>query len=401
MSFALKPGPFKRLVGKAQENPHTAYVLIIDEINRANLAKVFGELYFLLEYRDQNVDLLYSRPEDPPFTLPANVYLIGTMNTSDRSIALVDAAMRRRFAFVSLHPDQPPTSGVLRRWLQRQGHADTLADIHDALNARIEDSDFKIGPSYFMRPEVHLEGGLDRLWQSAVLPLLEEHHFGDGTDVARRYGLDRSGRRCPRPLRLRRKGRRRATSETRSYRGWAGDGCRLVRVTGARPCCDGLGGRRGFGGGLWSISALTKVGAAVVGDVELAIAPKVPIGRLIFLLGYAASDKGWLAAAGTSELTTASCPPWPTRSSDNWNEPWDPASCRAIGQSMKPCPWCAARSELPTSCPADMASRCLLKSPTTSSTWTSPRTRSSGSPFTRFGRCRVCDGRPDPHSGTR
>ena len=191
VSFALKPGPFKRLVGKAQENPHTAYVLIIDEINRANLAKVFGELYFLLEYRDQNVDLLYSRPEDPPFTLPANVYLIGTMNTSDRSIALVDAAMRRRFAFVSLHPDQPPTSGVLRRWLQRQGHADTLADIHDALNARIEDSDFKIGPSYFMRPEVHLEGGLDRLWQSAVLPLLDEHHFGDGTDVARRYGLDR------------------------------------------------------------------------------------------------------------------------------------------------------------------------------------------------------------------
>ena len=66
----------------------------------------------------------------------------------------------------------------------------------------------------------------------------------------------------------------------------------------------------GFGGGLWSISALTKVGAAVVGDVELAIAPKVPIGRLIFLLGYAASDKGWLAAAGhfgTCLLYTSRC----------------------------------------------------------------------------------------------
>jgi 5-methylcytosine-specific restriction protein B len=191
LSFALKPGPFKRLVGKAQENPSTAYVLIIDEINRANLAKVFGELYFLLEYRDENVDLLYSRPEDPPFTLPANVYLIGTMNTSDRSIALVDAAMRRRFAFVALHPHQPPTAGVLRRWLRREGHDEALADLHDALNARIQNGDFKIGPSYFMRPEVHLEGGLERMWQTAILPLLQEHHFGDGTDVAQHYRLDR------------------------------------------------------------------------------------------------------------------------------------------------------------------------------------------------------------------
>ena len=66
------------------------------EINRGNLAKIFGELYFLLECRDQNVDLLYATDDDIDFTLPRNVFVIGTMNTADRSTALVDAATRRR-----------------------------------------------------------------------------------------------------------------------------------------------------------------------------------------------------------------------------------------------------------------------------------------------------------------
>jgi 5-methylcytosine-specific restriction protein B len=188
--FELKPGPLRSLVDQANANPESAYVLIIDEINRGNLAKIFGELYFLLEYRDKNVDLLYATGDDEGFTLPPNVFIIGTMNTADRSIALVDAAMRRRFAFLPLHPSEPPTSGVLRRWLESQGHDIAVADLLDELNRRIEDPDFKIGPSYFMRPAVFKDRGIDRVWRTAILPLLEEHHYGEGVDVAAAYGLD-------------------------------------------------------------------------------------------------------------------------------------------------------------------------------------------------------------------
>mgnify|MGYP002720591772 CR=1 FL=1 len=187
--FTLKPGPLRKTVDQARENPATPYFLIIDEINRGNIAKIFGELYFLLEYRDQTVELMYG-DDEAGFTLPKNVFIIGTMNTADRSIALVDAAMRRRFAFVPLHPAEPPTDGVLRRWLKSQGHDEAVADLHEELNRRIDDPDFKIGPSYFMRPAVHAEGGLERAWRTAILPLLEEHHFGEGIDVEGRYGYD-------------------------------------------------------------------------------------------------------------------------------------------------------------------------------------------------------------------
>ncbi len=187
--FALKPGPMRKTVDAARENPSTPYFLVIDEINRGNLAKIFGELYFLLEYRDRNVDLLYATDDDVGFALPDNVFIIGTMNTADRSIALVDAAMRRRFAFLPLHPDQPPSRDVLRRWLASRHRGSEVADLMDALNARIDDPDFKIGPSYFMREAVHAEGGLERTWRTAILPLLEEFHYGDGTDVAATYGL--------------------------------------------------------------------------------------------------------------------------------------------------------------------------------------------------------------------
>lgn len=187
--FKLMPGPMRKIVDQAVENPREAFVLIIDEINRGNLAKVFGELYFLLEYRDQNVELLYA---DEDFSLPKNVFIIGTMNTADRSIALVDAAMRRRFAFLALHPSEEPTRDVLRSWLKREGHPTRVADLLDELNGRIEDADFKIGPSYFMRSAVHSDGGLERTWRTSLLPLLEEHHFGeyDAVQVAGRYGLD-------------------------------------------------------------------------------------------------------------------------------------------------------------------------------------------------------------------
>ncbi|MBO2457273.1 McrB family protein [Actinomadura violacea] len=190
VSLDLVRGPFRRLVSAALAHPGRPYVLIIDEINRGNLAKIFGELYFLLEYRDQPINLLYAPEDDKGFTLPKNVFIIGTMNTADRSIALVDAAMRRRFWFTELHPDEPPTDGMLAQWLKNEGLPDEPARLLAELNSRIDDRDFRIGPSYLMREGVDDDVMLERIWRTQIIPLLEEHHYGDGTDVKARYGLD-------------------------------------------------------------------------------------------------------------------------------------------------------------------------------------------------------------------
>ncbi|MGW7382925.1 DUF4357 domain-containing protein [Streptomyces sp. NPDC054794] len=189
VAFRLTAGPLRELADLASRegNRHIPHFLIIDEINRANLAKVFGELYFLLEYRTKSVRLTYSGDD---FALPPNLFVIGTMNTADRSIALVDAAMRRRFAFVELSPRTEPTAGLLARWLEREGRQLEPARLLDALNVLIDDTDFAIGPSYLMKPGVYRDGGLERTWRTKILPLLEEHHYGEGLDVAARYGLD-------------------------------------------------------------------------------------------------------------------------------------------------------------------------------------------------------------------
>ncbi|WP_062465690.1 McrB family protein [Demequina maris] len=189
-TFQIEPGPLRRIAADARKNPQRPFVLVIDEMNRANLAKVFGELYFLLEYRKQSIRLQY-RP-DEAFRLPENLFLIGTMNTADRSIALLDAAMRRRFAFLEMHPDEPPVRDVLSTFV-----GDTPGDrrpaLLRALNAAIEESDrdFKIGPSYLMRADATTERGLDRIWRYDILPLLEEHYYGriSRTDVHATFGL--------------------------------------------------------------------------------------------------------------------------------------------------------------------------------------------------------------------
>jgi len=191
IGFELRPGPLRQLVTRAGEHRDQAFVLIIDEINRANLAKVFGELYFLLEYRDEAVDLLYSSG-DEPFSLPPNIYLIGTMNTADRSIALIDSAMRRRFAFVALDPRTEPVHSLLRRWSLRHGLPPLSADLLDELNRRIDDPEFQIGPSYFMRatdPEAFSDERLRHIWSADILPLLEEHYYGQWDAVAKRFSL--------------------------------------------------------------------------------------------------------------------------------------------------------------------------------------------------------------------
>jgi 5-methylcytosine-specific restriction protein B len=187
LTFALRAGPFRDFAEVAADNPTTAYILIIDEINRANLAKVFGELYFLLEYRDESISLQYS--PDKEFTLPQNLFIIGTMNTADRSIARIDTAMRRRFAFVELNPRIPPVQGLLSRWLGKRGLPMAAALLLDELNRRIADSDAAIGPSYLMDERIYQrEDGLDRVWQYSIMPLLEDLFYGQ-RDLNELYGL--------------------------------------------------------------------------------------------------------------------------------------------------------------------------------------------------------------------
>ncbi|MCL9665413.1 AAA family ATPase [Curtobacterium albidum] len=184
LAFSLRKGPLRRLADSAAANPEANYFLVIDEINRGNIAKVFGELYFLLEYRDSEISVLYS---DEPFTLPSNIFVIGTMNTADRSIAMLDAAMRRRFAFIELHPERSPVRDVLAGWAANKSLQDDRAGLLTRLNAAIADHDAKVGPSFLMRDLD--ENGLADVWRYEILPLLAEYHYGDGVDLEARYGL--------------------------------------------------------------------------------------------------------------------------------------------------------------------------------------------------------------------
>ncbi len=191
--FALQPGPLKLMAAEAAkaENQDKPYVLIIDELNRANLAKVFGELYFLLEYREETVRLQY-RPTEP-FSLPDNMFIIGTMNTADRSIALVDAAIRRRFPFYEMHPQREPVKGVLAAYASRTAVADDRVALLEELNAAMgqRGHDLHIGPSYLMRDWLTEPGALDLVWRYDILPLLHEHFYGSKTPEAvdQEFGL--------------------------------------------------------------------------------------------------------------------------------------------------------------------------------------------------------------------
>ncbi len=174
--FTLVDGPLIRIARAAAADPARTYVLMIDEINRGNIPAVFGELYLLLEYRTEPVTLLYGTEQ----TLPPNLLIIGTMNTADRSITALDAALRRRFYIRDLRPDQPPVDGALRRYLAT--HAPDmawLADLLDTANRAIGDPDQHIGPSHFM-------GDIDetwarRAWSFSVMPTLRELYYNDSS----------------------------------------------------------------------------------------------------------------------------------------------------------------------------------------------------------------------------
>ena len=188
VGFDLVKGPLRLVAEQAQDNPDATFILVIDEINRGNVAKVLGELYFLLEYRDEAVNLQYSRE---PFQLPKNLWFIGTMNTTDRSIALVDAALRRRFYFFGLYPDEPPVAGLLRRWLERENiDAPWVADLVDAANRKLGDRHLSIGPSHFMKKDPPLDAARVRfIWEQAVIPYIEEQSFGDEARL-KEFGYD-------------------------------------------------------------------------------------------------------------------------------------------------------------------------------------------------------------------
>jgi 5-methylcytosine-specific restriction protein B len=183
IAYALHDGPLRLMASAAAADPAHTYVLVIDEINRAQLQKVLGELFFLLEYRDKPIRPLY-RP-DEEFTLPANLWLIGTMNTADRSIALVDTALRRRFQFVPFSlDDRPgnPIGGLLRRWLRDQSEPEWVADLVDEVNQKLRVSlgmgDLALGPSYFMVKGLD-EARLRRIWRYRIEPLIEDIFFGE------------------------------------------------------------------------------------------------------------------------------------------------------------------------------------------------------------------------------
>ncbi|NMA65183.1 MAG: AAA domain-containing protein, partial [Clostridiaceae bacterium] len=177
---------------ETQKDPNRAahpYYLIIDEINRGNIAKIFGELITLIE-KDKRENLYCTLPySHKPFTLPKNLYLIGTMNTSDRSIALLDTALRRRFAFIEVNPDV----SIVERTHPTIGGNVSPAKLLQELNNRIVDKldrDHRIGHSYFLGDDLVTKYDLFNVWYYKVLPLLMEYFYNDIKQVAEIIGKE-------------------------------------------------------------------------------------------------------------------------------------------------------------------------------------------------------------------
>lgn len=184
--FELREGPLKRIAREARQAPDETFVLIIDEINRGNLGKVLGELYFLLEYRKQQIKLQYS---DKKFSLPDNLWIIGTMNTADRSIARIDSALRRRFHFVPFFPDEPPIKGLLTEWLARhKPEMPWVAEVLHRANEKLDRPHAAIGPSHFMHSYLDDEW-VGMIWEHSVLPYIAEQYFGE-EDRLEEFALD-------------------------------------------------------------------------------------------------------------------------------------------------------------------------------------------------------------------
>ncbi|HOK34300.1 MAG TPA: AAA family ATPase, partial [Fervidobacterium sp.] len=185
--FELTSGPFYQFCKAAQEDDERDYFFIIDEINRGNVSKIFGELLMLIEKekRGEKLHLLYS---NEPFSVPENVYIIGTMNTADRSLAIIDYALRRRFAFFELEPafDSEGFKAIIQQANNPKFNA--LVEQIKSLNEFISNdeslgSGFRIGHSYLCANGEVTDEWLKVVVEYELLPLLDEYWFDEPSKI--------------------------------------------------------------------------------------------------------------------------------------------------------------------------------------------------------------------------
>lgn len=187
MNFEIKKGAFYNFCKKASDDKENEYFFIIDEINRGNLSKIFGELFMLIEAdkRGNDIQLLYSSDK---FSVPKNVYIIGMMNTADRSLAMIDYALRRRFAFFEMKPAFESEGFREYQYGLENDKFNKLIDCVISLNQRIADDEslgegFCIGHSYFCDIEEIKENTLTDIVEFEIIPLLKEYWFDEPSKV--------------------------------------------------------------------------------------------------------------------------------------------------------------------------------------------------------------------------
>jgi hypothetical protein len=180
------------IVGRKQSAPSTGKKPPpdkIDEINRGNIAKIFGELITLIE-KDKRENISCTLPySHKPFTMPQNLYLIGTMNTSDRSIALLDTALRRRFAFIEINPDVSIVERVHPTIGGNVSPSKLLQELNNRITEKI-DRDHRIGHSYFLGDDLVTKYDLFSVWYYKVLPLMMEYFYNDVKQVSEIVGKE-------------------------------------------------------------------------------------------------------------------------------------------------------------------------------------------------------------------
>lgn len=183
--FELKDGIFKRFAEKAKAQPDLDFFFIIDEINRGNMSKIFGELLMAIEsdHRDENVTLAYN---GEPFCVPQNLYIIGMMNTADRSLAMIDYALRRRFGFFEMEPGFE-TEGFIANKPSSEKFDVLISKIKDLNVAIARDKSlgkgFCIGHSYFCNPSSDIDGWLRSIVDYEIIPMLNEYWFDEPSEV--------------------------------------------------------------------------------------------------------------------------------------------------------------------------------------------------------------------------
>ncbi len=186
-NFEIKKGAFANFCQKAAEDPDNEYFFIIDEINRGNLSKIFGELFMLIENdkRGNALQLLYSGDK---FSVPPKLYIIGMMNTADRSLAMLDYALRRRFAFFEMKPGFESEGFREYKMAFANPRFDSLIDCVEKLNAVIAADDslgdgFCIGHSYFCNLSAITDKALSNIVEYEMVPLLKEYWYDEPIKV--------------------------------------------------------------------------------------------------------------------------------------------------------------------------------------------------------------------------